>query len=159
MPATVAIRLRLRLFLASKAAGRLLGTGLSLLARRFAQGLLAHHHPLTIKGQHLNRLGMRLLLDFWRTGLGIKGVKVLGRAVDDLLDLTLANAHGGFRFDVIGNLVKGHLGGLGGHPLLQPMRVATGPAGSTAHPVERGSSPRVDYNPVRATRTAPNTLL
>ena len=28
------------------------------------------------------------------------------------------------RFDVMGHLVKGHLGGLGGHPLLQPMRVA-----------------------------------
>src|SRR6266850_6015592 len=55
---------------------------------------------------------------------GIKGVKILGRPVDDVLDLTLANAHGGFRFDVMGNLVKGHLGGLGGHPLLQPMRVA-----------------------------------
>ena len=62
-------------------------------------------------------------LHIFRTGLGIKGVKVLGGAIDDLLDLTLAKAHGGFRFNVIGNFVKGHLGGLGCHPLLQPMRV------------------------------------
>ena len=87
---------------------------------------MAHHDPLTIKGQHLNRLGRQLPLHIFRTGLGIKGVKVLGGAIDDLLDLTLANAHGGFRFHVIGHFVKGHLGGLGGHPLLQPMRVTTG---------------------------------
>src|SRR5438105_275416 len=81
------------LLLASKASGRSLGTALSLLASRFPQGLWAHHHPLAIEGQHLNRLGMHLLLDFFRTALGIKGIKVLGRGVDDLLDLTFAKAY------------------------------------------------------------------
>src|SRR4029453_15958500 len=71
------------LLLARKAAGQFLGTGLSLLTGRVAQGLCAHHHPLPIKAQHLNRLGLGVLLDLCRTGLGVKGVKVLGCPVDD----------------------------------------------------------------------------
>src|SRR6266852_5574555 len=75
--------------LARKAAGHLLGTGLGLCAGRLTQGLFSHHHPLAIKGQHLNRLGLGRLLELRWTGLDIKGVKVLGRPVDDLLDLRL----------------------------------------------------------------------
>src|SRR6266568_1595804 len=51
------------LVLTSKAAGRVLGTRLDLLAGRLSQGLFAHHHPLAIKGQHLNRLGLGRLLE------------------------------------------------------------------------------------------------
>jgi hypothetical protein len=115
-----------RLGLVRQAVGRTLGTSLSLRAGRLSQGLLAPHDSLTIKGQHLNRLGIQLLLHLFRTGLGIKGLKGLGGVIDALLDLTLANTHGGFRCNVMSNFVKGHLGGLGGHPLLQPMRVTTG---------------------------------
>jgi hypothetical protein len=115
-----------RLFLWSKAAGCTLDTSRSLLAGRLSQGLLAQHNSLPIKGQHLNRFGIHVPLHIFRTGLGIKDVKVLGGALDNLLDLTRTNAHGGFRFNVMSNCVKGHLGGLGGHPFLQPMRVTTG---------------------------------
>jgi len=69
---------------------------------------------------------MHLLLACFRTALGIKGVKVLGCGVHDLLDLTLANAHAGLRCDVVDDPFKGRLDGLSGHPLLQPMRVALG---------------------------------
>src|SRR6266436_2738484 len=81
--------------------------------------------PLAIKGQYLNRLGLGVLLEFGGTGLGIKGVKVLGRVVDDLLDLRLAQAHAGLRCDVVSDRFKGYLGRLGRHPFLQPMRVVT----------------------------------
>jgi hypothetical protein len=61
---------------------------------------------------------MRLLLDFFRTALGIKGIKVLGRGVDDLLDLTRAKADAGLRFDVVNDPFTGRLDRLSGHPLL-----------------------------------------
>ncbi len=113
------------LLLARKAAGHLLGTGLGLCAGRLTQGLLSHHHPLAITGQHLHRLGLGRLLELRWTGLDRKGVKVLGRPVDDLLDLRLAQADAGLRLDVASDRFKGQPGGLGRHPFLQPMRVAT----------------------------------
>src|SRR5712691_1299206 len=115
-----------RLLLTSTASEWPLGTGRGLLAGPFAQGLLTHHYSLAIKGQHLNRLGMRLLLYLVRTGLGIKGIKVLSRGVDDLLDLALAYAHTGLGFDVIGDSPKGILDHLERHALLQPMRITMG---------------------------------
>ena len=148
-----------RLFLVSKASRQFLSTGRGLLARRFAQGLLAHHHPLAIKGQHLNRLGMRSLLDFLRAGLGIKGVKVLGRGVDDLLHLTLANAHAGFRFDVVDDPFKGLLHRLDGHPLLQPMRVAIGGEVQLRVPWKEARHPALAITRARQANGTKHTLI
>ena len=58
--------------------------------------------------------------------MGRQGVKVLGRVVDDLLDLSLAQAPAGFHLNVVGHRFKSHLGRLDRDPFLQPMRVATG---------------------------------
>src|SRR5260370_15424019 len=115
-----------RLLLTSKASEWPLGTGRGLLSGPFAQSLLAHHHSLAIKGQHLNRLGMHLLLYLVRTGLDIKGIKVLSRCVDDLLDLALTHTHAGLGFDVVGDSPKGILDHLERHALLQPMRITMG---------------------------------
>ena len=114
------------LVLAMKAPGRCGAIGLGPLAGLLSQRFLTHHHALAIEGQHLHGFGGGLPLDFLWTGLGIKGVKILGCRRDDLLNLTFANAYTGFGFDVACHAFKGHLCRLGRHAFLQAMRVALG---------------------------------
>jgi len=114
------------LLLARKAAGQFLGTGLSLLTGRVAQGLCAHHHPLPIKSSTPASAWPGRAAGPLPNRAGVKGVKVLGCPVDDLLDLRLAQAYAGFRLDVGDDFFKGPLHRFGRHALLQPMRVAPG---------------------------------
>ncbi len=62
--------------------------------------------------------------DLLRTRLSIKSVKVLGRRLDDLLNLTGPHPNPGFAFQITRDTLKGHLGRLSRNSFLQAMRVA-----------------------------------